>query len=344
MFEPGPACRCPTSALSLSLSSSITPRPLPPGPASPRSCPSATLTPSPVSPTPIALPYSCSPHHPCHPRSSPSPIQPLPAAPSFPPLHQPPSPPSPSSTWTRPSRPPFSLSLLHPARPPILRSHRCPIALFSMPFTRARAPSPSLPMLQAREALSGTGHCATPPVWEPPLPPPRPHGELRLPWVFLSKFPPLLTSPLFTGAPGAGHHLHRPTQLIADPRNVVVLSRLDHPSVALPPRCVPTGTTLPVISPFSHLSYSHRCLHTLSPGWTPVAAPPQGVPCAVTTRCARHAASTSKLGHPFGLGQPSGAGCHDHYARGLGPVPAQNYARVFKSFSIVLNSRIVSKF
>jgi hypothetical protein len=170
--------------VSLSLSSSITPRPLPPGPASPRSCPSATLTPSPVSPTPIALPYSCSPHHPCHPRSSPSPIQPLPAAPSFPPLHQPPSPPSPSSTWTHPSQPPFSLSLLHPARPPILRSHRCPIALFSMPFTRARAPSPSLPMLQAREALSGTGHCATPPVWEPPLPPPRPHGELRLPRVF----------------------------------------------------------------------------------------------------------------------------------------------------------------
>jgi hypothetical protein len=265
MFEPGPACRCPTSALSLSLflyhtpTTATGPRLAPVLPIShahpitrvahARRPPIFVLTPSPMSPTLVALPYSA-----------------IASCPELPTTAPAPSPPSPSSTWTRPSRPPFSLSLLHPARLPILRSHRCPIALFSMPFTRARAPSPSLPMLQAREALSGTEHCATPPVWEPPLPPPRPHGELRLPRVFLSKFPPLLTSPLFTGAPGAGHHLHRPTQLITDPRNVVVLSRLDHPSVVLPPRCVPTGTTLPVISPFSHLSYSHRCLHTLSPG------------------------------------------------------------------------------
>jgi hypothetical protein len=70
--------------------------------------------------------------------------------------------------------------------------------------------------------ISGTGHRATPPVWEPPLPPPRPHGELRFLWVFSPKFPPLLTSPLFTSAPCAGHHLHRPPQLIPDPWNVAV--------------------------------------------------------------------------------------------------------------------------
>jgi hypothetical protein len=37
-----------------------------------------------------------------------------------------------------------------------------------------------------------------------------------------------------------------------------------------------------------------------------------GVPCAVTTRCAHRATSIGRLGLPFGLGPPCGAGRHAH--------------------------------
>jgi hypothetical protein len=99
-----------------------------------------------------------------------------------------PSPPSTASTRTRPHQPPFFLSA---------PCHRASFskALATTPLPSFLRPSPKLehrhPLCLRYKLVRpflGTGRCATPPVWEPPLPPPRPHGELCLPVFFCPNF------------------------------------------------------------------------------------------------------------------------------------------------------------
>jgi hypothetical protein len=145
---PEPACRRPTDALSRSLSS----------PSHPIRCHQALPHPGPAH-------QACSPCCPRRPLPPPSPVcaamvpltpdgqGPLPAASSY-------RPPRPLSSFYRlhaDAPTPTPLFPLCPVPPSLFfkSAGHHPIALFSAPFTQARASSPSLPALQAREALLG---------------------------------------------------------------------------------------------------------------------------------------------------------------------------------------------
>jgi hypothetical protein len=125
-----------------------------------------------------------------------------------------------------------------------------------------------------RSRAPDTGHRATSSDLEPPLPPPRLHGELHVPRVFRPIFPPRLTSPLCTGASGAAQPLYRPSQLIIDPGTLLSRAdsatplsrrRLNEPHQ--PPPC-PTSPTLRTGAPCPTSPirpFSHRVLQTAWP-------------------------------------------------------------------------------
>jgi hypothetical protein len=143
--------------------------------------------------------------------------------------------------------------------------------------------------------VSGTRCHATPSIWEPPLPPPRPQGELRLLRFFtqISSAPPLRLPVL----------------------QALATTSADHRSSSLTPGTPLSHTAASVRPHWYHLT-RHFPLFALE---LPPPVPPHlvarldagshatvGVPCALTTRCARHVTSTGRLGHPSALGHRAG--------------------------------------
>jgi hypothetical protein len=138
-----------------------------------------------------------------------------------------------------------------------------------------------------------------------------------LPWVFPPKLPPLLTSPLFTSAPGTSHHLRWQPQFTADPGTL-----LSHDASATPPLHHRLGVSPPV-PPFP----------TFPPfrAWaTPAGA---STPCRLAgRRRSRHCRGPVRSDHPvrapLRVDRPAGP------PFGLGLFPAQQWARGLKSFFI----------
>jgi hypothetical protein len=159
--------------IALSLSFSLAPRSLPSGPALPRSCSSATFARFAHGRRPPLFARQQRRPHPtvgirCRP----------PCASDS--RASPPPPPPPTSTWTHPRRPPFS-SL--PAPPSCFSKAppAAPLPSLLRPLPELEHRHPPCTRCKLTRPISSTERRATPPIWEPPLPPPRPHGELRLP-------------------------------------------------------------------------------------------------------------------------------------------------------------------
>jgi hypothetical protein len=138
---------------------------------------------------------------------------------------------------------------------------------FPRPLPELEHCHPPCPRCKVVRPVSSTGRHATPPVWEPPLPPPRPHGELRLPKFFHPNFcrSSLPLHLLVLQAPATTSVDHR----ISSPTPRMPLS---HATSATPPSRRRLGASPPIppcptFSPFSRVSYPDQCLRTLSPGW-----------------------------------------------------------------------------
>jgi hypothetical protein len=223
--------------IALSLSFSLAPRSLPSGPALPRSCSSATFARFAHGRRPPLFARQQRRPHPtvgirCRPpcasdsRASPPPLL---------------LPPPRGRTHADPLFPlcPRHRAAFQKRRPPPHCPPCCALCPSSstviLPARGASSRGPSRALNAAPLRRFGSRHCR--------------HLGLMVSSAspgFPAKFPPLLTSPPFTSAPGAGHHLCRLPYHIVDPWNDAVLCRHRCPSIVPPPRC-----------------YPHRCLHTL---------------------------------------------------------------------------------
>jgi hypothetical protein len=196
--------------------------------------------------------------------------------------------------------------------------------------------------LQARKAPLGHGTLCHSTDWEPPLPPPRPHDEVRLSRFFS---PNCLRSSLPLRLPV----LQAPTTAFVGHRSSLPTPECRCPALPPPPL---RRTTASVCPRQYHLA---RCFPPITLELPPPVPPHHvgpldadgcattGVPCAVTTWCACRATSTGWLGSLSALGRCVGQAATPQHC-GLGSFPAQHCAEFKNCFPFILNSQIVSKF
>jgi hypothetical protein len=194
-------------------------------------------------------------------------------------------------------------------------------------------PSPSTAHPRQRPCLSRSSLLAG-----PPLPPPRPRGELRLPG-FSAQFPLCSSPTLHVRCCRSSPTSLLTPSLVRTPLRVASPGRPLGPVVAPPPRCVPAGSALPATSPSYRMSCPRQIPRTSLPGWTPPAMPARRRArghCAVTTggACASRRARADRAA--WLLGRVAGHRAPLHCARGLNVKPGA--MRPFLSFSNLFNS------